>query len=359
MPAAPDVWILHGERILTLDLAAAGERNAAARERSDLAAPRAIAVRAGHVAAIGSVAECRRLLGDVDGPTAPVVELPGATIMPAFIDAHQHLCLAPLDPAGGDITLPFGAAFSELIDRVREFARRTPLAWVRATGYDLARMREGRLPSREHLDEIAPDRPLLLVAANLHEGIVNSRALERLGIDRDTPDPFGGRIERDRRGRATGRLYEAAFFVAEARSRIDLLAELGDAAWEKTVIDRQQQLLAEGIVRVGDAAVPPEFDARYDALAHAGRLDVIVHRMPIAGPGLHMPLRDAALRAERQLEAMSHARAPLGASKLFLDGGERCAMCMTARELAGGFVRTTASAFRGVPIAKLRALTAG
>lgn len=351
-PEAPsDSWILRTQRIISLEPCAP---SAPAGPEPD-----AVAIRGGRIAALGTVAHCRAELGADEGRAAPLVEVPDAVALPAFIDAHQHLCLAPLDPAGGDIALPFGSSVAELLARIAAFAARSTAGWVRATGYELPRLREGRVPTLEELDAIEPERPLLLVNANLHEGIANSAALARLGITPDTPDPAGGRIDRDRKGRPTGLLYEAAFYAAEARSRADLLAELGDEAWERAVLDRQAALLADGVVRVGDAAVPPEFDRRYLALAASGRLELVVHRMPISGPELHLPLLDAATRAERRFTGAAHEQVPLGAAKLFLDGGERCAMCLSARSLASGLLSTAGSALRGVPLTKLRELVAG
>src|SRR4030095_2061633 len=68
----------------------------------------------------------------------------------------------------------------------------------------------GGLPTRDLLDAVVPDRPAFLPNADGHRAWVNGAALDRAGIDRHTPDPPDGRIERDATGEPTGMLHEGA-----------------------------------------------------------------------------------------------------------------------------------------------------
>src|SRR5207247_51764 len=114
---------------------------------------------------------------------------------------------------------------------------------------------------------------------SFHEGVLNGRGLEEMGWNASSPDPRNGALIRDRRG-LTGEVVEQAFYLAEARSR-DSLLEIGEDAWILESESHGRDLLTHGIVRVGDAAVPPSFDPLYERAEQEGRLPVVVHRMPV------------------------------------------------------------------------------
>ncbi|MHB8492747.1 MAG: amidohydrolase, partial [Solirubrobacteraceae bacterium] len=220
-------------------------------------------------------------------------------------------------------------------------------SWVRAQGYDARKTAEGRVPRREELDELCPDRPLLLIAYSYHEGVLNSAGLERMGWDVATPDPPGG-ILRRRRGKLTGEVIEAAFFRAEASSRGALLDNAGDA-WLAECQAHGRELLRAGIARVGDAAVPPAIDALYERAAEAGMLPVKVHRMPVGDQSMIQARPDGAATGS------GPRRAPVGAAKLFLDGADRCGICASPLQLVGSLAVAVRSALGGEGLATLRA----
>ncbi len=167
----------------------------------------ALLLRAGKIAAVGQQSEVRRAAG----PDAEVVDLRGATVVPGFIDAHNHLSIAAFAPDCVDCSTPPKSSLAEVLEAIEQHCRTVPPGqWVRGMGFNLTHVRELRNPTRHELDEVAPDNPVFLIDASCHSGFVNSLALARVGIDEHTPDPGGGEIERDKLGVPTGALYENA-----------------------------------------------------------------------------------------------------------------------------------------------------
>jgi predicted amidohydrolase YtcJ len=298
----------------------------------------------GRIAAVGREAEVRATLGGA----AATVDLEGGTLLPGFIDAHHHYSLAAFDRRMPDLHLPPRSSIEDLLGLVEKAAAAQPGRWVRAQGYDPTKLVERRPPRSEELDEVSPDRPTLVVAHSFHEGCLNSAALAEMGWDEHSPDPENGMLVRDRRRRLTGEVAEQAFFLAEARSR-ESLVEGGDDAWIAECEAHGKDLLRAGIVRVGDAAVAPAFERLYERAADSGKLPVIVHRMPVAGTSLIEP------RLDGEPTGAGPAETPVGPAKLFMDGAERCAVCMSKRqflEASGAMVRRAAG---GAGLAAIRA----
>ena len=307
----------------------------------------AVGVVDGRIAAVGSPEEVVVALGE----DAERVELDGLCLLPGFIDAHHHYCLAAFDRRMPDLHLAPGSTMEELLARVEEAARERESGWVRVQGYDPAKLREGRPPSAEELDWACPDRPLLAVAFSFHEGVLNSRGLEEMGWDASTPNPRNGALITDRRG-LTGEVVEQAFYLAEARARESLLETAADA-WMAECESHGRDLLAHGIVRVGDAAVPPSFDALYQRAAEEGRLPITVHRMPVAAGSL------IEARLEGDPTGSGPDGAPIGPAKLFMDGAERCALCFSIRAMVQSLGGQLRKAVGGAGLAALRATARG
>ena len=304
----------------------------------------AVALRGDTIAAVGSAAEVLEAVGDV----ASRVDLGDRALLPGFIDAHHHYCLAALDRRAPDLHLPPGSSIQDLLARVERGVEEQPTGWVRLQGYDPAKLRERRPPRAEELDEVCRDRPLLVLAYSLHEGCLNSRGLEEMGWSRGSADPPNGRLVR-RRGRLTGEVAEQAFFLSEARSRGSLL-ETGADAWAAECEAHGNDLLRVGIVRVGDAAVPPVFEKLYERAAADGRMPVTVHRMPVAPDSLIEPCLDG------DPTGGGPASAPVGPAKLFMDGAERCASCFSALQAARALGAQIGKAAGGEGLAALRAI---
>ncbi|WP_405468546.1 amidohydrolase [Streptomyces canus] len=163
----------------------------------------AVAVRDGRIAAVGHD-EVRELIG----PRTEVVDLAGKLLLPGFQDAHVHPQGAGLEL--GLCHLADTVDPAEYLRRIKAYADQHPEAeWITGGGWSLEAF-PGGAPTAEALDAIVPDRPVFLPNRDHHGAWVNSRALERAGIDSRTPDPVDGRIERDADGNPTGMLQEGA-----------------------------------------------------------------------------------------------------------------------------------------------------
>jgi predicted amidohydrolase YtcJ len=135
-----------------------------------------------------------------------VVEVP--FLSPGFTDAHVHPIQGGLERLRCDLS-ELGTR-EEYLAAIRAYADAHPdRAWVLGGGWAMPAFPGGN-PLAADLDAVVPDRPVYLPNRDHHGAWVNSRALEVAGIDRTTPDPPDGRIERDDRGRPTGTLHEGA-----------------------------------------------------------------------------------------------------------------------------------------------------
>ena len=168
---------------------------------------RALLIRDGAIAVVGSEDEVRERAS----AGTEFVDMPGRTIVPGFVDAHIHPIFYGLSLEGVPCLPPRVNSITDLRREVRDRALRADDGeWIWGQGYDDTRLAEGRHPTREDLDEPSAGRPVVLTRVCGHMCVANSRALELAGVDASTPDPPGGRIERDRSGEPTGLLLETA-----------------------------------------------------------------------------------------------------------------------------------------------------
>ncbi len=158
--------------------------------------PEVLVVEEGRIAAAGP----RDLLSAF--PDAALRDLEGRALLPGFIDAHNHLCIAALHPVWADLSRVNSE--EELGNALTAQAAREPEArWIRGVGWN--ETTTALQPDRALLDQFAFDRPVIVVHYSLHQCVVSSRGLDELGIGKTTANPSGGTIERDEKSRATGR----------------------------------------------------------------------------------------------------------------------------------------------------------
>jgi predicted amidohydrolase YtcJ len=165
----------------------------------------AVAVRDGRILFAGSARAAQARVG----PGARVIDLQGAAMFPGFTDSHAHL----RGVGERELTLNLEGATSaaDAAQRLKAFLeRRRPQGAVFGRGWIETGWPEGRFLTRDDLDAVAPDQPVLLTRADGHALVANSAALRAAGIDESTVAPPGGEILKDKDGRLTGMLVDNA-----------------------------------------------------------------------------------------------------------------------------------------------------
>ncbi|QHA08641.1 amidohydrolase family protein [Streptomyces broussonetiae] len=206
-------------------------------------------------------------------PRTRVLDLPGATVLPAFDDTHTHLIFAAL--GAHDVPVHQARSIPEFLDLIRQRAQLTPEGeWIRTTtNWQELNLAERRMPTAAELDQ-ATDRHPVLVKRGGHNDVVNTYALRLAGITEDTPVPPGGVIGRDADGRLDGRLIDNA---------LPLVERLVPAPERARRIDglrlASRDYAASGIGTVRDCAVTPEDHRVLLAAREAGALHTRVRAL--------------------------------------------------------------------------------
>jgi predicted amidohydrolase YtcJ len=166
----------------------------------------AIAVRDGRILFVGATAQ----VSSLKGPGTRVIDLGGMTVVPGLVDGHLHF--AGLAGDGRALDLGEAKSEAEAAELVRRAAGRATAAgeWITGANWHTGNWTREAWPTRQSLDQAAPNHPVLLSGMHGHASWANSKALAAAGIDRQTADPPGGKILRDGAGDATGILIENA-----------------------------------------------------------------------------------------------------------------------------------------------------
>jgi predicted amidohydrolase YtcJ len=187
-PAAPPDTILVNAHVVTVDA------------RFSIA--EAVAIAGGKFTAVGTSAAIRKLAG----PKTTTIDLHGQTVIPGLADGHLH------DAGGGPgVDLSRARSLADIAAAVAARVKQSRPGDVIVSNSDWheAQLTEHRLPYRTDLDAVSPANPVVLVRGG-HEYILNSAALRKWNITKDTPQQPGGRITRDAKGELNGELIDRA-----------------------------------------------------------------------------------------------------------------------------------------------------
>jgi predicted amidohydrolase YtcJ len=226
----------------------------------------AIAVKEGKIIAVGKLAKVTYQAGKA----ARRIDLKGRTLLPGFIDAHGHVSY--VGQAEGMVKLappPVGGvdSIAKLQDALRTFLAlaKLPLgAPLVGNGYDDSQLAEKRHPTRQDLDAVATDRPIIVLHASGHLASANSFALAKYGITADRPDPQGGVFRREADGKTpNGVMEETALFVA-----MGAIMPKGLDPAIASLVTAQKLYASNGITTAQDGRVMPE---QWPALEEAAR----------------------------------------------------------------------------------------
>ena len=169
----------------------------------------AVAIKYGRIIVVGKDGDVNLLVG----PKTKVIELRGKTVIPGLMDSHSHMA----DEGAGrlrfvDLSQEAGVkSIKDMQLRLTERAKKTPKgAWIFGYQEDDSKLAEKRHPTRWELDVASKNHPISISTVGGHFSILNSMAYERVGVTKDTPDPVGGKFDRDAMGEITGGAHEKA-----------------------------------------------------------------------------------------------------------------------------------------------------
>ncbi len=226
--AYADTIVLRGARVLTMD--------------DSKPEAKAVALVDGKIAAVGSEQDMEPFLKG-----AKVYDLPAdALVLPGFQDSHNHLIWSAAQAE--DISLTDVSDEAGLRAAIEPAMAALPKdAWLRGGGWSVAVYKE---PSAAVLDKITGDRPAYFEDVDGHSGWANSAALKAAGIDANTKDPEGGRIDRDAQGNPTGMLRENAMALVA-----DLLPDYPDSQVDTGLEKAQAEAIGYGVTAIIDPSV--------------------------------------------------------------------------------------------------------
>lgn len=284
----------------------------------------AVAVKGKYIVYAGDNAGAEMWLG----PDTKVINLAGRALLPGFIDSHMHLGMTGQNAAVIiDCNSNKVTSIKEIQEKIREAAARTPKgAWIKATGYEQSKLKEGRHPTRDELDEAAPDNPVQLTRCCLHMGVYNTLALKAGGIT--GPEMFApGEVVVDENGRMTGLLKETACtymwdkviyteeeYMKSFKAANDMLLSYGVTSmhdgsfYGEETIGLYQEACRSGLIKV----------RMYNMLYHAyGKKKTIEWVNRFISTGIHGGLGDEHFR--------------LGHVKILIDGSTSGPSCATSK----------------------------
>lgn len=272
----------------------------------------ALAVKEGKIVALGSKKEVLAY----KGKDTKLIDLRGKCLMPGFVDPHSHVVLqsvkfstANLDPK------PIGKieSIADIQNTLRDWITEKQLKpgqWVIGWGYDDTGLKEMRHPNRKDLDAVSKDHPILLMHISCHLMTSNSKMLEEIGVNAQTPDPEGGKIQRKSGSKEpNGVLEELAMML--------VLKKLPMPSPEKamSMMEEGSRFYARaGITTAQDGASGPGAVELLEAMRQAGKLPIDIVAYPIY-KGVDDKLLDSIVAARGRT-----GRFRLGGVKLTLDG---------------------------------------
>ena len=245
----------------------------------------------------------------LDMPSVTVFDLEGKTLLPGIIDAHGHVMGLGFQEL--QINLAGITSLQETLQELKEYAEANPeLEWIIGRGWNQTLWEENRFPTAADLDQVIPDRPVWLSRVDGHAGWANTKAIQLAQVSTDTPDPVGGKIIRDNRGRPTG------VFIDAAEGYVQTVVPESNREEQTLALNAALSLLSSfGVTSVHDAGVGVETWELYKDFAVQRKLRTRIYGM-ISGAGRVFDQ----LSSEGPIQSLYDDRLALRSVKLYSDG---------------------------------------
>ena len=245
----------------------------------------------------------------------PVLDYGEQFVCPGFHDAHLHFFHTSVG-SSPYMLMDMGTSEAALVQHELEFSQDLPDdAWVVTQGWRDYRWDPPEHPTKASLDAAFPDRPCVMYSGDGHTLWLNSRALDALGVTRDSEPPAGGSYDKDANGELTGIAHEAAAMQLLPRC----LEWLGEDRIASAYADQMRRMAEQGITSICDMSLMPmpgcDFirDDVYDKLQAASKLGIRAHLFPTL-------LDDQSRLEELQTRYANNALLSAPGFKQFFDG---------------------------------------
>ena len=235
----------------------------------------AIAVKGDRIVFVGTNAAAQKFAG----ANTRVVDLKGNTVLPGFTDAHQHLSGVGFREM--TLNLEGTTSLQDLLAKVKARVDQTkPGDWVTGRGWIETHWQPPAFPTRWDLDKVAPNNPVILGRADGHGAVANSAALKLAGVDKNTPNPFGGEISKDKEsGEPNGMLLDAAQGLVRRKVPPTTAADA-----ERAVVLGVKRDIELGWTQIQDAGGSYEDVDIFKKLYEAGTIKLRIYKA-VYGPG--------------------------------------------------------------------------
>ena len=244
-------------------------------------APRAeaVAVADGKILAVGD----RESVMTHQGAGTKIFDLEGRAMLPGFVDSHGHAVMGGLQALSANLLAPPDGEvknIANLQDTLRSWLSENTEMVDKAQlivgfGYDQSQLKELRHPTRDDLDAVSTDTPIIIVHQSGHFGAANSKALELTGVSADTANPPGGIIRKGNDGEPNGVLEENAFFLV----LVKLLSGLGEQGLRAFSAAGPELWARFGYTTAQEGrAAPPLVEVMKKVAAEGGfKIDIVVY----------------------------------------------------------------------------------
>ena len=235
----------------------------------------AIAVKGDRIVFVGSNADAQKFAGK----DTKVIDLQGKTVLPGFTDAHQHLSGVGFREM--TLNLEGSTSLEDLLAKLKaRVDQAKPGEWVTGRGWIETHWQPPVFPTRWDLDKVSPNNPVILGRADGHGAVANSAALKIAGVDKTTPNPFGGEISKDKKsGEPNGMLLDAAQGLVRRKEPGTTRADA-----ERAVVLGAKRDVSLGWTQIQDAGGSYDEVEIFKKLYAAGSVKLRIYKA-VYGPG--------------------------------------------------------------------------